>query len=63
MIEEEAPKPGNRFAPASIDNWGVTELRQYISALQAEITRAERAIASREAHRGAADAFFRRPSG
>ncbi|MFC7692320.1 DUF1192 family protein [Paeniroseomonas aquatica] len=33
----------------------------YIAALRAEISRAEAAIATREAHRGAADAFFRRP--
>ena len=61
MIEEETPKPAPRFVPASIDSWGVAELRGYIAALRAEISRAEAAIATREAHRGAADAFLRRP--
>jgi uncharacterized small protein (DUF1192 family) len=61
MIEEESAKPAPRFVPPALDSWGVSELRNYISALQAEIARAEAAIAARETHRGAADAIFRRP--
>ena len=61
MIEEESPKPAGGFTPPSLDTWGVAELRRYIATLQAEIGRAEAAIKAREAHRGAADAFFRRP--
>ena len=61
MIEEETAKPAGGFTPPPLDSWGVAELRRYIASLQAEIRRAEAAIAAREAHRGAADAFFRRP--
>jgi uncharacterized small protein (DUF1192 family) len=46
---------------AVLDGWSVEELRGYIAALRAEIVRAEAAIAAREAQRGAADAFFRKP--
>ncbi len=49
------------FSPAVLDHWDVQDLRDYIAALQAEIARAEAAVAAREAQRGAADAFFRRP--
>lgn len=65
MIEDEdrrATRPGRvRFEPAVMDGWDVEDLRSYISALQAEIARAEAAIASRERQRSAADALFRRP--
>jgi uncharacterized small protein (DUF1192 family) len=61
MIEEEANRPTGRFLPARIDSWGVEELRAYIAELQAEIARAEREIGKRDAHRNAADAFFRKP--
>lgn len=61
MMEDEAPRPKPGFAPPVIDRWDVAELRAYLSALQAEIARAEAAIAKLDAHRNAADAFFRRP--
>ncbi len=62
MIEEESPHSRrNSFTPAVLDMWGVAELQRYIAALQAEIARAEAAIAAREKHRNAADSFFRRP--
>jgi uncharacterized small protein (DUF1192 family) len=63
MMEEERPRPAKGFVPAVLDSWGVDELKHYIAQLQAEIVRAEAAIARREAHRGAADAFFRKPAG
>lgn len=62
MEEPEGPRPVTRLQPAVLDSWGVEELRRYIAELKAEIARAEAAIASREAHRQAADAFFRRSS-
>jgi len=61
MMEEEGPRPTNRFQPAVIDRWDVDELRAYIATLQAEIARAEREMGKRQAHRNAADAFFRTP--
>jgi len=62
-MEEERPRPATGFTPAVLDSWGVDELRRYIATLQAEIARAEAAIETRQAHRGAADAFFRKPPG
>ena len=61
MTEEESPRPAGGWTAPSLDSWGVAELRRYIATLQGEIARAEAAIKAREAHRGAADAFFRRP--
>ncbi len=61
MEDEERPRPPARFTPLPLDGLGVEELRAYIAALQAEIARAEAAIAARQAQRSAADAFFRRP--
>ncbi len=63
MEEPEGPRPANRFVPPVIDRWGVEELRGYVLDLRAEIARAEREIAKRDAHRSAADAFFRKPGG
>jgi len=57
--DEEGPKRAIRFEPAVLDGWGVQELRDYIAALEAEIARARAAIAARESHRSAAEAFFR----
>lgn len=61
MMEEDLPRPRTGFTPPVIDRWDVAELRAYITALQAEIARAEAAIAKLDAHRSAADAFFRKP--
>ena len=61
MMEEESPKAAGGFATPPLDSWSVAELRRYITTLQAEIARAEAAIQTRDTHRGAADAFFRRP--
>ena len=61
MMEEDPPRRGPGFVPPALDGWDVEELRNYIASLRAEIGRAEAAIARKEAHRGAADAFFRKP--
>ena len=58
-MEEEGPRPQNRFRPPVIDAWGVEDLRTYIAELQAEVARAEREITKREASKAAAAAFFR----
>jgi uncharacterized small protein (DUF1192 family) len=42
------------------DGWDVAQLREYIEALKAEITRAEEAIGARDAQRLAAEAFFKK---
>ncbi|NKC32489.1 DUF1192 domain-containing protein [Falsiroseomonas selenitidurans] len=62
-LEEDLPRRSAAFQPPVIDRWDVEELRAYIARLQAEIARAEAEIGKRQAHRSAADAFFRRPGG
>lgn len=61
MDEEDRPRRPRHFQPAVLDRWDVEELRDYIESLQAEIARAEAAIAGKQAQRAAADAFFRKP--
>ncbi|TCZ59905.1 DUF1192 domain-containing protein [Roseicella aquatilis] len=63
MMEEETARPVKGFVPAVLDSWDVEDLKHYIAKLQAEIARAEAAIAKKQAHRGAADAFFKKPGG
>lgn len=60
-MEEDLPRPARQFSPPALDRWDVAELRAYISTLQAEIARAEAAIAKLDSHRSVADALFRRP--
>jgi uncharacterized small protein (DUF1192 family) len=61
MLDEDAPsKPNKNFIPAPLAEWSETELRDDITQLQAEIARAEQAIAARASQRQAAEAFFRR---
>ena len=60
MWDEDEPKPKlRRVTPIPLDPLGVGELRDYIAELQAEIARAEAAIARKQDHRGVADSFFR----
>lgn len=65
MMEEDPPRraerPVNGFVPPVLDGWDIEELKNYIARLQAEIGRVEAVIARKAAHRGAADAFFRKP--
>jgi uncharacterized small protein (DUF1192 family) len=63
MIEdtEDAYHKPRRIEKFPLDPLGVTELHDYISELRNEISRAEAAIAAKEGHRSAADAFFRKP--
>ena len=62
LIDDDTPKPKpRRLEPLVLDLLGVEELRDYIAELQAEIVRAEAEITRKQAHRSAADAFFRKP--
>lgn len=63
MLEEDPPRPPRSFVPPVLEAWDVEELKGYIATLRAEIARAEAAIEKKQAHRGAADAFFRKPAG
>ena len=60
-IDEDLPRPPRHFVPPVLERWDAAELRAYIETLRAEITRAEAAIGKLDAHRSAADAFFRKP--
>ena len=58
--EEDRPRRAPRFQPMVFDGWDVAQLREYIGALQTEISRAEAAIGARDAQRAAAEAFFKK---
>jgi len=60
-MEEDLPRPRAIFAPPDLSRWDVADLNGWIETLRAEIARAEAAIATKQAHRSAADAFFRKP--
>src|SRR5580704_4799077 len=63
MIEEdEGPvRKRVRLEKLVLDTLGITELRDYIDELKAEIARVEADIDRKQGHRSAADAFFRKP--
>ena len=46
--------------PRDLSSWSVGDLNDYIANLQAEIERAETMIKSKQGHRSAADAFFKK---
>jgi uncharacterized small protein (DUF1192 family) len=46
--------------PRDLSSWSVDELNDYIANLQAEIGRAREMIGSKQGHRAAADAFFKK---
>ena len=61
MLEDEESLRPKRVERVVLDVLSVADLRAYIGELQAEIARAEAAIAHKEGARGVADSFFRRP--
>ena len=61
MHDEDAPRPKINLQTPPLDPLGVAELHAYIAELNAEIVRAEAAIARKQDHRAAADGFFRLP--
>ncbi len=46
--------------PRDLSTWGVAELNDYIANLNAEIERARTVIRSKQGHRSAADALFKK---
>lgn len=58
--QDELPRRRQVLEKPRFDGWDVSQLRDYIAELQAEIARAEAGIAAREDHRAAAEAFFRK---
>jgi uncharacterized small protein (DUF1192 family) len=62
ISDEDLPRPTKKLlAPPPLDLLGVAELEAYIADLEAEILRVRQAIASKQAHRDAAAAFFKAP--
>jgi uncharacterized small protein (DUF1192 family) len=60
--EEDLPRPSKKLlVPPVLDKLGVDELEAYIGDLTSEIARVKGAIAAKQAHRNAAEAFFKRP--
>jgi uncharacterized small protein (DUF1192 family) len=47
--------------PKPLDNMSVADLKDYIAALQAEITRAEAAMKAKQAHLEAMNSLFKTP--
>ena len=60
--EEDLPKPTrNLLVPPVLDSLGIAELNAYIADLEGEIARVKGKIASKDAHKAAASAFFKNP--
>ena len=55
-LEPQKLKP----KPRDLSSWGVEELNAYIANLQDEIARAQAMIQSKQGHRSAADALFKK---
>ena len=53
----EPPRKGSA-RPVDLQPMSVNELRDYIASLEAEIARAEQAIAKKEAHKSGVEALF-----
>ena len=60
--EDDTPvRKRTRLEKLVLDTLGIDELRDYITELNDEIARVEADIGRKQRHRGAADAFFKRP--
>ncbi len=59
-MRDEEETPPKRVERPLLDVLSVADLRAYIGELQAEIARANAAIAQKEGARGHADSFFRK---
>jgi len=58
--DDETPRRKPRFDPLPLDGVSREDMEAYIAALEAEIARVRATIASRDSHRGAAEALFRK---
>jgi uncharacterized small protein (DUF1192 family) len=59
LEEEDRPKKPARLEKPPLDPLSVSDLRDYIVELQAEIARAEAEIAKKHGARGHAEQFFK----
>ncbi len=60
---DELDPPRKGAKPVDLQMMSVGELKDYVAGLESEIQRAQRAIASKEAHRSGLDALFGTPKG
>ncbi len=61
LIDDDRPRPKpTLLVPPVLDKLSVTEVEGYIVLLEAEIERAKADIAKKQAHKNAADAFFKK---
>lgn len=59
--DDAPPRKRIRLEKLVLDTLGIDELRDYIGELREEIARVEADILRKQSHRGAAEAFFKRP--
>lgn len=59
--DDAPPRKRARLEKLVLDTLGIDELREYITELRDEIARVEVDITRKQSHRGAAEAFFRKP--
>lgn len=60
-MDDDEPRPRAQLVGQPVlDMLGISELRDYIAALQSEIARAEGVIARKSGHMGVAEALFGR---
>ena len=61
-MDFEDLEPRNKVKkPKPLDDMSVSDLKEYVAALQAEVTRAEAAIKAKQAHLEAMNALFKTP--
>lgn len=58
--DEERPRRRPVLEKPRFDGWDLSQLEEYVAELREEIARAQAAIAAGNAHRAAAEAFFRK---
>ena len=59
--DDEPVLKRTRLEKLLLDTLGIDELRDYITELREEIMRVEADITRKQSHKSAADAFFRKP--
>ena len=59
LIDDDLEPRNAPKKPKPLDTMSVDDLKNYVAALKAEITRAEAAIEAKSAHLAAAAAFFK----
>ena len=58
-LEDLEPRK-RQTKPKDLSGFSIEELGEYVERLKAEIQRAEQTMAAKRAHRGGADALFKR---